>query len=425
MIFMSDIILRVEKLGKKYRLGQNFEGGRGLRHVLNDFVTKPFKRSSPKKAGDGASPSEFWALRDLSFEIRRGETLGIVGRNGAGKSTLLKILSRITEPTEGLVEITGRVASLLEVGTGFHAELSGRENIFLNGAILGMPRAEIKRKLDEIIAFAEIEKFIDTPVKRYSSGMYVRLAFAVAAHLEPDILIVDEVLAVGDASFQRKCIGKMGEVSRSGRTILFVSHNMSVVQTLCSRALLLQSGRYAFDGTPNETVTQYLNALEQNQKIDLKDRKDRGGKGGSRLCSVEILNPAAPQSGRLSVGAPAKIIFRFDRIASGMQIGFTVYDQSGQAVVNFSSARRGEQDASSGPGEAAFSWETEEILFLPGRYRINAAIVAEGEMQDHVEAAAVFDVEEGVVRGRPIVDNPGYGSVTFPHRWKFAEAPAA
>ncbi len=422
---MSDIILRVDKLGKKYRLGQNFEGGRGLRHVLNDFVTKPFKRSSAKKAEAGESLSEFWALRDLSFEIRRGETLGIVGRNGAGKSTLLKILSRITEPTEGEVEITGRVASLLEVGTGFHAELSGRENIFLNGAILGMPRVEIKRKLDEIIAFAEIEKFIDTPVKRYSSGMYVRLAFAVAAHLEPDILIVDEVLAVGDAAFQRKCIGKMGEVSRSGRTILFVSHNMSVVQTLCSRALLLQSGRYVFDGTPNETVAQYLNALEQTQKIDLKDRKDRGGKGGARLCSVEILNPAAPQSGRLSIGAPAKMIFRFDRIAKGMLFGFTVYDQSGLAVVNFSSARRGEQDVVTGPGEAVFSWETEEVLFLPGRYRINAAIIAEGEMQDHIEAAAVFDVEEGVVRGRPMVDNPGYGSVTFPHRWKFAEAAAA
>jgi len=425
---MSETILRVSGLGKKYRLGQNLDAGRGLRHVLNDFLGAFFRRSNSgeekSRSPAGGASDDFWALRDVSFELKRGETLGIIGRNGAGKSTLLKILSRITEPTEGEVEITGRVASLLEVGTGFHPELTGRENIFLNGAILGMTRVEIKSKFDEIVAFAEIEKFIDTPVKRYSSGMYVRLAFAVAAHLEPEILIVDEVLAVGDTAFQKKCIGKMGDVSRSGRTILFVSHNMAVVQMLCSRALLLQSGRFAFDGPAATTVAAYLNALEQAQKIDLKDRTDRHGMGAVRLCSIEIINPDAPQTGRLSIGGPAKFIFRFDRIIKGMALGFTIYDQSGQAVANFSTLRRGAEDTAQNSSEAAYAWETEEMVLLPGRYRINAVVVAEGETQDHIEGAAVFDVDEGNLRGRPIVENHGYGSVCFPHRWHLAQAPA-
>jgi lipopolysaccharide transport system ATP-binding protein len=404
-------------------LGQGFDGNRGLRHVLNDLFTKPFRRSASKAEKPCKEPGsdEFWALRDISFELKQGETLGIIGRNGAGKSTLLKILSRITEPTTGEIEITGRVASLLEVGTGFHGDLSGRENIFLNGAILGMPRAEIKRKFDEIVAFAEIEQFIDTPVKRYSSGMYVRLAFAVAAHLEPEILIVDEVLAVGDTAFQKKCIGKMGEVSRGGRTVLFVSHNLAVVQMLCSRTILLQSGELVFDSTPAQTVSAYLNSLEQSGKNNLTDRTDRRGKAAVRLCSVEIINPNALQSGRMTVGGPAKLIFRFDRVVKGMAFGFTLYDQAGQAIANFSTSCRGTEDTAEVSSEPLYLWETEEVILLPGRYRINSVIFAEGELQDHVEGAVSFEVDEGNLRGRAIIHNYGYGSVCFPHRWHLAE----
>src|SRR5271155_4265043 len=258
---MSDIPIRVENLGKKYLLSHLAKGGHkkytALRDVLTEAALSPFRKLRQrlgKASGNGGpedpatsgsmSREEFWALKDVSFEIERGESVGIIGRNGAGKSTLLKLLSRITEPTTGRIELEGKVASLLEVGTGFHPELTGRENIYLNGAILGMKRAEIKSKFDEIVAFAEVEKFLDTPVKRYSSGMYVRLAFAVAAHLEPDVLIVDEVLAVGDSEFQKKCLGKMQSVSeQEGRTVLFVSHNMQAIRQMCRRVIFLQQGK--------------------------------------------------------------------------------------------------------------------------------------------------------------------------------------
>ncbi len=262
-------IISVEHLGKKYIIGRQRNGGDGLRHTLNDLATAPLRwlrrssnggqlSTSEHSGYDHGHKEEFWALKDVSFEVEPGEVVGIIGKNGAGKSTLLKVLSRITEPTKGRVRIGGRVASLLEVGTGFHPELTGRENVFLNGAILGMSKAEIRRKFDEIVAFAEVEKFLDTPVKRYSSGMYVRLAFAVAAHLEPEILIVDEVLAVGDAQFQKKCLGKMGEVSREGRTVLFVSHNMSAISRLCSKAAMLQMGQLALYADVKQVVSNYL-----------------------------------------------------------------------------------------------------------------------------------------------------------------------
>jgi lipopolysaccharide transport system ATP-binding protein len=294
---MSDIAIRCDGLGKRYRIGER-ERYKALRDVITDAAAAPFRKlrtafsnshsngngingnghshsslithdSSP---GDGNGPALtsdlrpqtsdlFWALKDVSFEVKRGEVVGIIGRNGAGKSTLLKILSRITAPTEGEVEVKGRVGSLLEVGTGFHPELTGRENIFLNGAILGMKRAEINRKFDEMVAFAEIEKFIDTPVKRYSSGMYVRLAFAVAAHLEPEILVVDEVLAVGDGSFQKKCLRKMGDVASAGRTVLFVSHNMGAIQRLCGRCILLEAGSISAEGNPRNVIPDYLSRV--------------------------------------------------------------------------------------------------------------------------------------------------------------------
>ena len=273
---MSDFIISVENLGKKYRISHQAERQRyvALRDVIAEKAKGFFKKLKTEnlKSGNNVSVSasqnfsvsrteDFWALRDVSFEVRRGEVVGIIGRNGAGKTTVLKILSRITDPTEGRVRIKGRVASLLEVGTGFHPELTGRENIFLNGAILGMHRAEIKQKFDEIVDFSEVEQFLDTPVKRYSSGMYVRLAFAVAAHLEPEILIVDEVLAVGDAAFQKKCLGKMKAVAGEGRTVLFVSHNMEAVRSLCQRGIWLKDGRLHKAGTPGEIVEAYFNSL--------------------------------------------------------------------------------------------------------------------------------------------------------------------
>ena len=255
---MSDTIIQVENLSKRYVIGHQRDARDALRHRIEEALRHPLRWVRDRQRMRGAIREEFWALKKVSFAVRQGEVVGIVGRNGAGKSTLLKILSQITEPTEGRIRIKGRVASLLEVGTGFHQELTGRENIFLNGAILGMTRQEIKRKFDEIVAFSEVEKFLDTPVKRYSSGMYVRLAFAVAAHLEPEILIVDEVLAVGDAAFQKKCLGKMGEVARGGRTVLFVSHNMAAVQALCGKAIYLQSGEVRLAGAVEPVLDRYL-----------------------------------------------------------------------------------------------------------------------------------------------------------------------
>ena len=266
---MSDIVVQVEHLGKRYRLGEQRQSS-SLKSAMSDGMRSLQRRLTgrSRRRKSAAQQDEFWALQDISFEIHQGDRVGIVGRNGAGKSTLLKILSRITEPSQGEVRLRGRVASLLEVGTGFHPELTGRENIFLNGAILGMSKLEIQRKFDEIVAFAEVERFLDTPVKRYSSGMYVRLAFAVAAHLEPEILIVDEVLAVGDVQFQSKCLGKMQDVAQDGRTVLFVSHNMAAVRQLCTSAILLQQGQLVMTGTGEQVVSRFLsNPQARNSNV--------------------------------------------------------------------------------------------------------------------------------------------------------------
>lgn len=266
---MSEVAIKVAGLGKEYRIGARQEPYRTLRDTLTDVALGPVRAVRSLAGRNGSrrtARKSFWALKDISFEVKRGEVIGIIGRNGAGKSTLLKVLSRITEPTEGYAEIHGRVGSLLEVGTGFHPELSGRENVYLNGAILGMRRAEIDRNFDEIVEFAEVEKFIDTPVKHYSSGMYLRLAFAVAAHLEPEVLLVDEVLAVGDAAFQKKCLGKMEDVAKLGRTVLFVSHNMAAIRNICGRAVVLDGGRIRFDGEVVEGIAHYHNSIQTGEE---------------------------------------------------------------------------------------------------------------------------------------------------------------
>lgn len=307
---VSDTVIRVENLGKKYVIGrQKQEKYSTLRDAIADRArtltrkaqTPPFSKSISNSAQE-----DFWALKDVSFQIKQGDRVGIIGRNGAGKSTLLKLLSRITEPTIGRIGIKGRVASLLEVGTGFHPELTGRENIYLNGAILGMGKTEIKQKFDEIVAFAEVEKFLDTPVKRYSSGMYVRLAFAVAAHLEPEILVVDEVLAVGDVAFQKKCLGKMEDVAtKEARTVLFVSHNMGAVQRLCSRGILLTKGQVAFQGSPSEAVEAYLRDMSESvtRRAFFKDDPTKS----VSILQAAIVSPGKEDTGRLDVSDPIEI----------------------------------------------------------------------------------------------------------------------
>jgi len=341
---MSDIAIRVENLGKLYRIGRR-ERYYTLRDVLARSFAAPFrclmpiakskfrnsKLTNPQSAIRNPQSEFIWALKDVSFEIKQGEVVGVIGRNGAGKSTLLKILSRITEPTEGYAEIHGRVGSLLEVGTGFHPELTGRENIYLNGAILGMKKREIERKFDEIVAFAEVEKFIDTPVKHYSSGMYVRLAFAVAAHLEPEILLVDEVLAVGDAAFQKKCLGKMGDVAKEGRTVLFVSHNMGAISSLCNKTIYLADGQIRATGPTEKIVTDYLSEVFQDRIESLEQARLAGYGQHVRLSDVRLLSN---DGSNLLFGQPIKyaLTIESDIDAEDLSIATGIFNSSGTCI---------------------------------------------------------------------------------------------
>jgi lipopolysaccharide transport system ATP-binding protein len=305
---MSDIAIRVENLSKQYKICAVQQRYDTLCDQIADGLRSLLRRNGRPTSGQDT----IWALKDVSFEVKQGEVVGIIGPNGAGKSTLLKILSRITEPTAGRAELYGSLGSLLEVGTGFHPELSGRENIYLNGAILGMRKSELDRKFDEIVTFAEIEKFIDTPVKYYSSGMYVRLAFAVAAHLEPDILIIDEVLAVGDATFQRKCLGKMSDVAKEGRTVLFVSHNMAAVKLLCGRAILLKPGQRIIEGSVDQVADAYLRAGAEMLTGTIPDDAPRVGTGEARIRSVQLTDTEGKRLAHLYLGQPFRVTLTFD-----------------------------------------------------------------------------------------------------------------
>lgn len=413
---MSDTVIRVEKLSKKYILSHHQErhGYKALRDVITDVtkslgqrITRNFKRQRIN-----SSYEEFWALKDVSFEIQQGDRVGIIGRNGAGKSTLLKILSRITEPTNGRILIKGRMASLLEVGTGFHPELTGRENIYLNGAILGMSKAEIKRKFDEVVSFAEVEKFLDTPVKRYSSGMYVRLAFAVAAHLEPEILIVDEVLAVGDIKFQQKCIGKMEDVSKEGRTILFVSHNMSTVSHLCNRGILLESGTMYVDSTAEKAINIYLDkSYSLAQELPLIERSDRTGSGKVRATSFRVLNEErleenVLQSGRdyyFEIGYLNHIGHCLDDVV----ISLDFFDEKGIRVLLFrSNFTNSNLTLNSEKGYIICS--VKNLPLANSFYRVSIYLsCADHEMLDWIEDAASVNVDGGDFFG---TGNPGLPS---------------
>jgi len=410
---MADHVLLVEHIAKKFVLG----GASGRSGSLREALSEGAKKLTRKAPAADHGPQEFWALKDISFAVKQGEVVGIVGRNGAGKSTLLKIISRIIEPTKGAIRLRGRVASLLEVGTGFHPELTGAENIFLNGSILGMAKSEIESRFDEIVEFAEIDKFIYTPVKRYSSGMYVRLAFAVAAHLQPDIMIVDEVLAVGDVQFQRKCLDKIAAVAREGRTILFVSHNMGIVQVLCSRVVFLRDGVVYADDVPSVAVGAYLQSIEQQTGTQLALRTDRRGRGRARLQAVQI-ETIEERSVTLATGKAVRFTFRVDRTLPNLNCIFTIYDQNGQSVANFNSsiASALDQHVPSEEG-AVFGCEIDALPLVPGRYRLNVAVYGDGELQDHLEGAALFEVEQGILMGRPIDAASGFGSIHIPHRW--------
>ena len=357
---MSDLAIRAEGLGKRYRLGTR-EPYRTLRETLPGLLAAPLRglQRAVSPGGEGKTRPDrddgyIWALKDVSFEVRRGEVVGIIGRNGAGKSTLLKILARITEPTEGRAEIYGRVGSLLEVGTGFHPELTGRENIYLSGALLGMKRQEIDRRFDEIVEFAEIGPFLDTPVKRYSSGMYVRLAFAVAAHLEPEILLVDEVLAVGDAAFQKKCLGKMGEVAREGRTVLFVSHNFGAIRSLCGRAFLFDSGRISLAGHSSEVISGYLEAVLRDEpkkgEISWFDRNDAPGCGELVLRSIKLIDRSGHVSWVFQPDESIKVEICYEVIKAIHGIRFNLYVFTEDGEIAFSTTDHSVRSGDESPG---------------------------------------------------------------------------
>jgi len=382
---MSDIAIRVDNLGKRYRVGDR-EPYNSLREVISRFLTVPFLPKNRKVSKDWDNGPSVWALKDVSFEIKRGEIVGLIGRNGAGKSTLLKILSRITEPTAGEAKIYGRVGSLLEVGTGFHRELTGRENIYLNGAILGMKKVEITRKFDEIVAFAEIDKFIDTPVKHYSSGMYMRLAFSVAAHLDPEILLVDEVLAVGDAAFQRKCLGKMGEIAGKGRTIMFVSHNIEAIQRLCERCLWFDTGRVALDAAAGVTASSYLRQshLDVNTYYQAPQPSQKQPVDKAHLIETEVLDAEGKRCQHLKFGEPYSIrmLWKHSSRIDGVAYAVRIYDDRDRflcAVNTLNSDLEIDQ-----PGIHDVQCKVANNILVPGEYYISMGCYVRPHTNVHV-----------------------------------------
>jgi lipopolysaccharide transport system ATP-binding protein len=382
-------IIEISGLSKSYELGQTHERYRRFSEAVYDAALRPFRRKTRARRETGTH----WALSDISLTIDEGEVVGIIGRNGSGKSTLLKILSRITEPTRGEARLGGRVGALLEVGTGFHGELSGRENIFLAGAILGMTKRDIAARFDEIVTFAEVERFLDTPVKRYSSGMYVRLAFAVAAHLEPDILLVDEVLAVGDAAFQRKCLSKMENIAGEGRTVVFVSHNMVTVQNLCQRAYLLDGGRLVDEGDSKQVVHGYLESVTHTATTKLADRTDRQGDGSVRVTSVTVESAAGLRN--LPVGTPVRMTVTYEspEPLRNARLMLLLLDANRTGIYLLDSDVRGGLPSEL-PASGSIVCETGPLLISPGRCYVNAWLLKTGTLADFVANAGIFDVIE-------------------------------
>jgi lipopolysaccharide transport system ATP-binding protein len=409
---MNETAIQIEHLSKQYHIGRA-----QVRHdTLRDALVAGLRRLGRRDRQ--SENANIWALDDVSLSVPRGQIVGVIGRNGAGKSTLLKILSRVTEPTRGEAKIYGRVGSLLEVGTGFHPELTGRENIYLNGALLGMTRAEIERKFDAIVAFSEIAKFLDTPVKRYSSGMYVRLAFAVAAHLEPEILLIDEVLAVGDVAFQKKCLGKMSDVSRAGRTVLFVSHNMTAIQNLCSRAILLRKGHLVLDGPVDEVIGAYLTDLEDRATDAFTAPEQRAGTGGVRLTAARVLDENAQPTTHLIAGTP--VTFEFDYVNPGdiryTNVTFTIFNHLGVPVTNCDMVLTNFTVQTLGAA-GTFACRVPNLPLPVGRYRVAVAVQVNGQDADSVSNALVFQVQSSKFFGTGVTANLKYCSCLVPHHW--------
>jgi lipopolysaccharide transport system ATP-binding protein len=396
---MVSPILTVENLGKCYTLGRKMEKNATFRDAVADAFTAPFRKLRSRGKVDTQSADAFWAIQNVNFTVNQGEMVGVIGRNGAGKSTLLKVLSRITEPTTGRALLKGRVASLLEVGTGFHPELTGRENVYLNGSILGMTKAEIDRKFDEIVDFSEVEKFLDTPVKWYSSGMYVRLAFAVAAHLDPEILIVDEVLAVGDVQFQKKCMGKMQQVaSGQGRTVLFVSHNMTAIQRLCPRAILMRKGTVAADGPVDTVVREYLSYLHSSADTAFDSNPERTGNGDIRLTAARAIDDHGNQTKGLVAGRSATFQFDYRNVRDVKRAHFavTVFNHLGDAATHLDTWLY-DNDPVELLDKGTFTCRVPNLPLPPGEYRLAVSVNPEhGGPADVLPNALVFTVENSV-----------------------------
>jgi lipopolysaccharide transport system ATP-binding protein len=422
---MSNIAIRAEHLGKSYLISHKTNGKNDLlRDVIVDKTKGLLSKIGRSECHTKQNIEEFWALKDVTFEVKKGERTAIIGRNGAGKSTLLKILSRITEPTTGRIAIQGRVASLLEVGTGFHSELTGRENIYLNGSILGMSRREIKARFDEIVAFAEVEKFLDTPVKRYSSGMYVRLAFAVAAHLEPEILIVDEVLAVGDSEFQRKCLGKMREVATEGRTVLFVSHNMAAVQQLCQRGLMLHQGKLMFCGTIDDTVRKYIGQVKTLTLTEVGKRKDRTGSQWLKFTKVVIHDSEGNEINQVMSGQDIFVRLYYESEKEMRNalvfVSFNLRNNQGVLLTNMNSV-----DSGFGRldiyrrGYFECQWPKFNLRF--GDYDCNLFCSINDEIVDWMQSAFIINVQDGnFFQSGKLVG--AQGEILIHHSWSSGRA---
>jgi len=415
--------IRVENVSKCFKLGVSQAGGyRTLRESLTEGVADLWHGVRRRVRGE-VDPREqdryFWALRDISFEIQHGEIVGLIGRNGAGKSTLLKVLSRITEPTGGRAELRGRVVSLLEVGTGFHQELTGRENIFLNGAILGMSHREIQRKFDAIVAFAEVERFLDTPAKRYSSGMYIRLAFAVAAHLDAEIMVVDEVLAVGDAAFQKKCLDRIRSMSQGGSTVLFVSHNMGTVASLCKKALVLEQGQVISQGEAREQVRFYMSRLSEKMTVKLEERSDRAGSGVARIVSVQYADSDGRPLETVLNGELLKIRlgYRAQRPLQNAEIYVWVTNDVGVNVTLLSSRHSGDP-LDDLPMEGVLECIIPEVSLAQGSYFLNVTMVVGLDQADVLQGAARLEVDNGPFFASGRTAGPEHGALLTHHSWR-------
>jgi lipopolysaccharide transport system ATP-binding protein len=415
-------IISVENLGKAYYLGRKVQKHVTLRDTVAEFARGAATRVRQRLADPSTRPEAFWAVRNASFAVNRGEVMGLVGRNGAGKSTVLKVLSRITEPTEGRAVLRGRVASLLEVGTGFHPELTGRENIYLNGAILGMTRSEITRKFDAIVDFADVEQFLDTPVKRYSSGMYVRLAFAVAAHLDPEILIVDEVLAVGDAAFQKKCLGKMGDVVRQGRTVLFVSHNMDAVMSLCTHVVVVEGGRVSERMAPDEGVKQYLAMTNEGADVPLAQKpriwpiakRDRPIFTGLRITTDSGHERVVETHGSVTF----EVEIRDCEDLTDATAGVLVCNNRGQRLALFHTYYQNNLRFRGSKEPQVLRCTVPSLPLVPANYSIELVIAHEDKLVEKVERADRIDVVYRDVFGTGRVPNPSQGYMVLPCQWE-------